>query len=238
MSAFKLLFVNVAHGKSEFVSRAAVQAGSFGGTVALGRGISPSALLSALGFGDSTRDLLIILSTEQEYLPICQAIEAACRQEKKAFGHMLVLDADGMAKSGTPFSTGKTGKTGSTGGADMEQNAIIPEQNGEKAGQASLSLITVVLNKGYADDAMAAARKAGAGGGTVINARGTAREDDAKFFGVHIVPEKEMLMIVVPQEKRDAVLEAVRTLPCLAEPGSGIAFSAPVENFTQLGKSS
>ncbi|MBP5464681.1 MAG: transcriptional regulator [Treponema sp.] len=229
MSAFKLLFVNVPHGKSELVSRAAVQAGSFGGTVAMGRGISPSALLSALGFGDSTRDILIILSTEREYIPICQSIETACRQEKKDFGHLLVLDADGMTKSSVPFNAGETGKSGTTGGADMEQKE-------EKAGQPSLSLITVVLNKGYADDAMAAARKAGAGGGTVINARGTAREDDAKFFGVHIVPEKEMLMIVVPQEKRDAVLEAVRTLPCLAEPGSGIAFSAPVENFTQLGK--
>mgnify|MGYP002868735433 CR=1 FL=1 len=75
-----------------------------------------------------------------------------------------------------------------------------------------------------------------AGGGTVINARGTAREDDAKFFGVHIVPEKEMLMIVVPVEKRTEVMDAIQGLPCLSEPGSGIVFSAPVEQFTQLGK--
>ena len=83
---------------------------------------------------------------------------------------------------------------------------------------------------------MAAARKAGAGGGTVVNARGTAREDDAKFFGMHIVPEKEMLLIVVEHEKKDAVLESIRTLPCLAEPGSGIAFCSGVNDFTLLGK--
>ena len=97
-------------------------------------------------------------------------------------------------------------------------------------------LITVILNKGYADDAMAVARKAGAGGGTVISARGTAKESDAKFFGMHIVPEKEMLLIVVEQEKMDAVLEAIRTLPCLAEPGSGIAFCSGVDDFTLLGR--
>ena len=215
MSAFKLLVVNVPHGKSELVSTAAVQAGSFGGTVAMGRGISPSALLSALGFGDSTRDILIILSTEAESRPIAASIETACRNEKKSFGSMLVLSADGMAKSG--------------GRLEMEHD----EEQGAAAAQ---SLIAVVLNKGYADDAMAAARKAGAGGGTVINARGTAREDDAKFFGVHIVPEKEMLIIVVPREKRDEVMDAIRRLPCLSEPGSGIAFSAPVEQFMQLGK--
>ncbi|MBQ3800651.1 MAG: transcriptional regulator [Treponema sp.] len=225
MGSFKLILVNVPHGKSELVSSAAVQAGSFGGTVAMGRGISPNSLLSALGFGDSTRDIVIILATEKDYRPIFGSVVASCRKERKAFGHILALDADGMAKSGVAFGTERTG------GDNMEHAQ-------EAAGQGTLSLITVVLNKGYADDAMAAARKAGAGGGTVINARGTAREDDAKFFGVHIVPEKEMLMIVVPQEKRAAVLSAIQDLPCLSEPGSGIAFSAAVSDFTQLGRTS
>ena len=100
----------------------------------------------------------------------------------------------------------------------------------------SSDMITVIVNKGYADDVMFAARKAGATGGTVINARGTAREDDVKFFGMHIVPEKEMLMIVTEHEKKAAVIEAIRTLPCLEQTGSGITFSAGVENFTVLGK--
>ena len=63
-----------------------------------------------------------------------------------------------------------------------------------------------------------------------------ANENDAKFFGVHIVPEKEMLMIVVDSDKKDAVLEAIRTLPCLSEPGSGIAFTSAVNDVTLLGK--
>ena len=45
-----------------------------------------------------------------------------------------------------------------------------------------------------------------------------------------------MLMIVTEHEKKEAVLEAIRTLPCLAEPGSGIAFCAGVDDFTLLGK--
>ena len=77
----------------------------------------------------------------------------------------------------------------------MVKAGIIKGKEGDAMSEGKQTLISVILNKGYADDAMAAARKAGAGGGTVINARGTAREDDAKFFGMHIVPEKEMLMI-------------------------------------------
>ena len=97
-------------------------------------------------------------------------------------------------------------------------------------------MITVIVNKGYADDVMFAARKAGASGGTVINARGTAREDDEKFFGVHIVPEKDMLVIVVESEKKQAVMNAIKEAKCLKEPGMGIAFSSPVGEFELLGK--
>ena len=98
-------------------------------------------------------------------------------------------------------------------------------------------MITVIVNKGYADDVMAAARSAGAGGGTVLNARGTARETDQRFFGMHIVPEKEMLIIVVPSDKKDAVMSKITELKCLRTPGMGIAYSNPVENFALLGKS-
>ena len=98
------------------------------------------------------------------------------------------------------------------------------------------TMITVIVNKGYADDVMAAARNAGAGGGTVVSARGTARETDARFFGMHIVPEKEMLIMVVSSDKKDAVISAIEEMKCLKEPGMGIAYSCAVEDFTTLGK--
>ena len=97
-------------------------------------------------------------------------------------------------------------------------------------------MINIIVNKGYAEEAMAAARKAGAGGGTIIGARGTAKEGDAAFFGMKIVPEKEMLMILVPAEKKAAVVEAVTALPCFAEAGSGIIFCNEAQDFTLLGK--
>ena len=97
-------------------------------------------------------------------------------------------------------------------------------------------VINIIVNKGYAEDAMAAARKAGAGGGTIISAKGTAREGDATFFGVDIVPEKEMLMILVPQEKREAIAGAVSSLPCFEKAGSGIIFCNTAKDFTLLGK--
>ena len=61
-------------------------------------------------------------------------------------------------------------------------------------------------------------------------------EEDVKFFGITIVPEKEMLIILAEKEKEESILEAIRTLPCLQEKGSGITFCSDVNNFTTLGK--
>ncbi|MCH5291134.1 MAG: transcriptional regulator [Treponema sp.] len=215
MTQYKLLICIVPHDKGELVTGAAVAAGSFGGTVLMGRGMASNSVIAALGLGESSKDIVYILTEESQRKKIADAIVQAAADEKANFGSMLTIDAAGMVKNG--IVTGEE--------HPMPTNEQKPRE-----------LITVILNKGYADDAMAAARKAGAGGGTVINARGTAREDDAKFFGMHIVPEKEMLVIVVEHEKKDAVLESIRTLPCLAEPGSGIAFCTGVDEFTLLGK--
>ena len=207
MNGYTLLISVVPHNKAELISDAAVSAGSFGGTVLMGRRISSSPVMAALGLGESTRDVVMILAQNSTKENISRAIKEAAGSERAGFGVLIETGASQMLKTGTI-----------TGGTEqMSQNC-------------KKELITVILNKGYA------ARKAGAGGGTVINARGTAREDDAKFFGMHIVPEKEMLMIVVDEDKKDAVLEAVKSLDCLSVPGSGIAFSSSVNEFSLLGK--
>lgn len=102
--------------------------------------------------------------------------------------------------------------------------------------ESNYQMINVIVNKGYAEDAMSAARKAGAGGGTIINARGTAKEGDEKFFGTEIVPEKDMLIILVPSEKKDDIVKAIMDLKCFQKPGTGIVFCNGVQDFRVLGK--
>ncbi len=96
-------------------------------------------------------------------------------------------------------------------------------------------LIEVIAEKGYSEDIMAIARKAGAGGGTIINAHGTSTDDDVKFFGAPLVPEKEILMIVIEKSKADKVTEAIQSMEILKKKGMGILFTLPVTAFTNLG---
>ena len=59
--------------------------------------------------------------------------------------------------------------------------------------------------------------------------------EDAKFFGISIVPEKEILLIVASRDVSEKVMEAIRNLECLKKKGMGILFTIPVRNFVPLG---
>ena len=95
-------------------------------------------------------------------------------------------------------------------------------------------VIFCIVNSGYSENAMDAAKKVGATGGTVINARGTAGKDAEMFFGVTVDPEKEIVMILVPAKKKDDVLHALYNGVGLNTPGQGIAFSMPVDNVVGI----
>ena len=58
-------------------------------------------------------------------------------------------------------------------------------------------VILAIVNGGYAEEVMDVAKECGARGGTIINARGVAREETAAFFGFTLHQDKEILMIVV-----------------------------------------
>ena len=58
-------------------------------------------------------------------------------------------------------------------------------------------LIICIVNNGFTDLVMDAARKEGARGGTIFHGRGTGNPDMEKFFGFSISPEKEIIIILV-----------------------------------------
>lgn len=91
-------------------------------------------------------------------------------------------------------------------------------------------VIFCIVNAGFSDNAMDAAKACGASGGTVINARGTARADAEKLFNITVQPEKEIVMIIVKKEIKDDILHALYKEVGLNTAGQGIAFSMPVDN--------
>lgn len=93
-------------------------------------------------------------------------------------------------------------------------------------------LIIAILNQGEGVHAMAMAKDAGAGGGTLLSARGTSSSEMVMFLGVTITPEKDMLMTVVEDDILEAVSNAIFRSAQLEKKGNGIIFTCPVEIYS------
>ena len=222
-TAGKLILSIVGRRRGERIVAAAKAAGAPGGTVAPGRGTAANAVLEFLGVGDSEKDIVLTLAPAELARPVMDALRRAGSQGRREGGVAMMIDLASAANTLSSRTAAKAGELSSARRIPMNQND-------------DHVLVSFIVNRGYADDAMAAARAAGAKGGTILNARGTGREEDVKFFGVTLVPEKEILLVVTEADKAEAIVEAVRALPCLEAPGSGIAFSLAVEEFAALGE--
>ena len=97
------------------------------------------------------------------------------------------------------------------------------------------TMIQVICEMGYGDDVMAEARKAGAGGGTIIKGHGTAKGDDVKFFGYPITSEKEILVIVEKTEKAEEIIKVIEAMPIFQKRGKAVMFTLPVSSFATFG---
>lgn len=191
-------------------------AGARGGTIASGRTMADNRLLQVLSLADVNQDVVFTILGQEADTVVSAIIKAAGGEPKKLGGLAILLDVSGML-----FRV-----------PGQERHETTESENLMKSGY---KLITAIVNHGYGDDIMAAARKAGAQGGTILTARGTGTEEDVKFFGISLVPEKEMLMIVAEAEALPAILEAIGSVPDIRQPGGGIVYHMDIERFIPLG---
>lgn len=94
----------------------------------------------------------------------------------------------------------------------------------------SYDLIITIVNRGFSDLVMDAARSVGASGGTILHARGTGVHEVERFFGISIQPEKEFVLILAEHEARQQIMQAIAEQAGLNSHGKGIAFSVPVDD--------
>lgn len=207
-----IIMVIVPYGSGDFIAKAARDAGAGGGTITMARGTAKSKLAQLLGLGDTSKDIVHIIIDQKKKDEIIETIKSASKKKKSPFGVLITTNVLYFTHSNKDV---------------MEDNDM----------ENTHQLITVIANKGYSDDIMAAARNAGAGGGTIMTARGTAQPNDKKFLNMEIVPEKEMLYIITEKTNAQKIIDGINSLKCLSKPGSGIVFSVPANDFTLLGSS-
>ncbi len=93
-------------------------------------------------------------------------------------------------------------------------------------------LITCIVQRGAAEAAVQAARRAGAQGATIFYARGSGvRQKHLGVLGVTVSAEKEVIYIVAASDQADRIFDKIFTAAKLDTPGMGMIYMTPLEKM-------
>ena len=186
-----------------------------------------------LGYGTATNEIMDYLGLDsmEKAVAISVVEEETWFTVKKQLQKKLQIDAPG---GGIAFTV----PLSSVGGRKtleflLEKNDYVKQEESTLK-NTDHELIVVISQQGYTDIIMDAAREAGAYGGTIIHAKGTAGEMANKFMGVTIADEKEIVYIVSKSEEKNAIMKAIMEKAGLNSKAKAICFSLPVSDTAGL----
>lgn len=216
----KMLITIVDRSKGQIAVDILLKNGVLFHRIVLGRGTAKSEMLDLLGIGDTPKDIIFSV------LP-----EIRVEQALAKLRNTLQFDNPGH---GISFSI----PIGSVAGQRTLKHLCGPQNEAApcvvekeiKMDTKQYDLIIAIVNNGYADNVMDAARPAGARGGTVVHARGAGLKEAETFFNITIQPEKEMVFILCHEEERKPIMEAICQAAGITTEAHGIVFSLPAEN--------
>ena len=185
-----------------------------------GTGTATSEILDILGLGSSEKDIILSLAPIPAAAALLEALDDDLRGSVPGRGIAFAIPLEAVSNLLAAAVNART---------KLDKNKEYEEM------QEKSSLIMITVNQGFTDDVMATARKAGARGGTVVRGRWVAKEEVERLEGVTRQDEKEILLIVVPREVRNSVMEAVNANHGLQSEAGAVICSLGVEQIVHLG---
>lgn len=121
----------------------------------------------------------------------------------------------------------------------LTKNIDMPMEEGKmnnaKNPVSKNDLIIAVVNQGYVEQLMEAAKAAGARGGTVLHGRSIGvGEEDVKFFGITIQHERDIVTILTTHEQKAEIMRAVTQVAGMNTEARGLILSLPVDDIEGL----
>lgn len=189
-----------------------------------GYGTAHSALLDYLGIGETEKTIVFSVIPETD--------------EGRIMRELRIQMSLYLAGKGISFTIPLAGISEKISDGIMEA-ATNKTAEGEimTAADRKYNLIIAAMRAGYIDEAMEAARAAGASGGTVVRARASDNRKAEQFVGITLLPEQELLMILAKKEQTQTIMEALSGRIGLRTPASGVIYALPVDRTAGISAS-
>lgn len=207
ISNYQLLTVIVGRGKAKKVVSLAKSVGVPGATISLGGGSNHNSFFNFLGIANEDKDIIFMVSDPETIDHAVEILDKELALHKPNHGIAFVEE---LAEC--------------SGVHRLNKNKP-PRMEGDRT---VYQLITVIVDRGKAEEVIESSRKAGSRGGTILNARGSGAHEHGKIFNIEIVPEKEVVLILCKSEQADAIMSQIEEDFKIHDPGKGIMYSKPV----------
>ncbi len=180
----------------------------------MGRGTAASEVLDYFGLENNEKTVMIHFVTDETWKTVKKALRTEMKIEIPGTGiaFIIPLSSIGGKKTLNYLTSGQT--------------YIKEEETSLK--DTKYELLIAIANQGYTEVVMDAARKAKASGGTVLHAKGTGSRAAEKFLGVTLVPEKEMIFMVVRKDRKNEIMRSIMDEAGLESDARSVVFSLPV----------
>lgn len=109
-----------------------------------------------------------------------------------------------------------------------------PERSFTAMSECNYVMILTIVDQGFSDDVMSAARSAGATGGTVFNSRRLSGQETLQFWGLRVQEEREIVTIIAEAEHKVAIMQAISQACGAHSQAHGTVLSLPVDQALGL----
>jgi len=182
--------------------------------ITLGTGTASSEVLDYFGLDGSDKSVLFHLVTDAKWKEVKRQLRLKMNIDIPGIGIAFILPLSSIGgKKALDYLT-------------VGQEFVKEEESSLK--DTKYDLLITIANQGYSELIMNAARKVHAAGGTVIHAKGTGSHLAEKFMGMTLVPEKEMIFIVVRTDQKNAIMQSIMQEAGTGTKAGAIVFSLPV----------
>lgn len=110
-----------------------------------------------------------------------------------------------------------------------DEAAKAMERKEEIMAQLKHVVIASIVNQGYSEEVMNAARAAGASGGSILHSRRVGNEKATEFWGFSVQEEKEIILIIANAENKLAIMQAISDTCGIRSDARGIVVSLPID---------
>lgn len=191
----------------------------------MGMGTARSAVLRYLGIGTSEKAVMFSVIPESDEEGILNEIRTKMSLYLVGRGISFTIPLSAVSEIVA------NGITSAAASKTIDGRKIMKDKD------RNYDLIIAEVAAGYVDDAMEAARGAGAAGGTILRARSINNAKAEQFVGISIHEESEILLILAQRDGKMAIMNALSESIGLKTEAGGILFSVPVDRTVGVGAS-